>query len=130
MLLERLPTMAAIAEKLGDLGGTGPLKAREWRIRCRFGRHDKAATAVRHLIYGERMPTIEEVKQIEAAHLKFCAEKVRQNALETDALFREMHAALAAMEESDPEFYRPHIEAVRELLFPHRDSPGEDSDEA
>ena len=125
MDLERFSRMAALAEKLAAIGGSGPLKSREWRIRCRLGWHDKAASAVRHLIYGERTATAEETKQIEAAYLKCCAERVKRNEAANDALFREMRSALAAMEASDPDFFGPHIEAVRDLLFQPRNGAGE-----
>lgn len=84
-----------------------------------------ARTAVRHLLYGERKPSAEEAKQIEAAHLKYCAEKIEANAHENAKLFASMRQALAAMEASDPEFYRPHIETVRELLFRGRNLGGD-----
>lgn len=97
-------SMNAIAEKLTAIGGHGPLKLREWRIRVRLNWHHKARSAVRHLLYGERSPSLEEARQIEAAHLKYCAERIHANAAENAALFREMQSALTAMEESDPEF--------------------------
>jgi len=127
MRLEK-SSMAAIAEKLAAIGGSGPLKAREWRIRCRLGWHTKAKSAVRHMLYGERVPNAEEAKQIDAAHLKYCADRIKQNAAENDALFREMRTALEAMESSDPEFYGPHIQAVRELLFQRWNQTGETGD--
>ena len=117
--------MTALTEKLNAIGGIGPLKSREWRIRSRLGWHTKAASTIRHMIYGERLPSAEEAKEIEAAHLKYCAEKVRQNAAENEALFQQMRSALAAMEESDAEFYRPHIEALGELLLQRRDQSRE-----
>lgn len=116
MDLEKISTMA-LAEKLGALGGSGPMKAREWRIRCRLGWHDKAASAIRHLMYGERRPTWEEAHEIEAAHLKFCAERIELNARENSALLRELRSALAAMEASDPDFFEPTIKAVGEMLL-------------
>jgi hypothetical protein len=113
-------SMTALAEKLTDIGGTGPLKAREWRIRCRLNWHDKASSAVRHLIYGERRPSLDEAREIEAAHLKYCAEKILENRAENASLLSSMHAALAAMESSDPEFYRAHIEALGAMLLQSR----------
>lgn len=116
MTLEKF-SMAALAEKLAAIGGGGKLAEREWRIRCRLNWHDKARSTVRHMLYGERRPDAEEAKQIEAAHLRYCAEKVKANAAENEAIFHSMRSALAAMEASDAEFFRPHVEAVRELLF-------------
>lgn len=124
MRLETI-TMIALAEKLNAIGGTGPLKVREWRIRARLNWHHKATSAVRHMLYGERLPSLEEAKQIEAAHLKYCAERIKANAAENAALFRELQSALAAMEKSDPEFFEPHIEAVRALLLRRRDQASE-----
>lgn len=121
--------MTAIAEKLTAIGGTGPLKAREWRIKSRLNWHDKAASTVRHMLYGERMPTLDEARQIEAAHLKYCAERIRQNATENAALIREMQSALAAMEASDPEFFQPHIDAVRAMLLQRRDQANQGGSE-
>ncbi len=121
-------SMTAVAHKLADIGGSGPLKLREWRIRSRLNWHAKARSAVRHMLYGERSPTLEEAKQIEAAHLKYCAEKIHANQAENAALLREMQSALTAMEHSDPEFFEPHIEAVRQLLFQRRDQAGEVGD--
>jgi hypothetical protein len=118
-------SMNALAEKLSDIGGHGPLKAREWRIRCRLNWHHKASSAVRHLLYRERCPSLDEAKEIEAAHLKFCAEKLLENRAENQTLMASMRSALAAMEESDPEFYRAHIEAVGAMLLQSRHQAGE-----
>lgn len=121
MVLERFSNLAAVAEKLAALGGHGRLKEREWRIRVRLGWHRMPATTIRHMLYGERRPSVDEAREIEAAHVRYCAEKVRQNAAENEALFQQMRSALAAMQESDPDFYGPHIEAVRNILFPNGD---------
>lgn len=122
-------SMNAIAEKLTDIGGFGPLKEREWRIRCRLNWHNKAKSAIRHMLYGERFPSIEEAKQIEAAHLKYCAERIKANAAENANLLSQMRSALAAMEASDAEFFEPHIKAVGELLLQRRYQSGEAGDQ-
>ena len=129
MRLEKLSMTAALAEKLNAIGGSGPMKLREWRIRCRLNWHEKARSAVRHMLYGERTPTLQEAKQIEAAHLKYCAERIHHNAAENAALLQEMRSALAAMETSDPDFFAPHIDAVREMLLQRRDQANENSNE-
>jgi len=128
MMLEKV-SMAAIAEKLSAIGGTGPLKEREWRIRCRLGWHDKAASAVRHLLYRERRPSLDEAREIEAAHLKFCAEKILENRAENETLLSSMRSALAAMESSDPDFYRAHIEALGAMLLQSRHQSRENGNE-
>jgi hypothetical protein len=122
-------SMTAIAEKLSAIGGHGPLKAREWRIRCRLNWHDKAQSAVRHLLYGERRPSLDEAREIEAAHLKFCAEKILENRAENETLVASMRSALAAMETTDPEFYRAHIEALGAMLLQSRHQAGENGGE-
>lgn len=118
-------SMNAIAEKLSAIGGQGPLKAREWRIRCRLGWHNKAPSAIRHLLYQERRPSLDEAREIEAAHLRFCAEKINENRAENAALLASMRSALAAMEQADPEFYRAHIEALGAMLLQSRHQAGE-----
>lgn len=118
-------SMTAIAEKLGALGGPGKLAERDWRIRCRLNWHHKSKSAVRHLLYGERRPSIEEARQIEAAHLRMCAEKIEANREENRNLFSATRSALAAMEEGDAEFYGPQIEALRHALLRNWDVGGE-----
>ena len=114
--------MAQLVEKLVAIGGGPGLKltALDWNIRKRLNWHRKAKSAVRHILNGERQIDVEEAKQIEAAHLKYCAEKVRQNAAENAALFEQMRAALVAMEAVDAEFFSKDIEAVGELLLQRR----------
>lgn len=118
-MLEDLP-MAQLAEKLNQIGGEGKLAEKEWRIRNRLKWHDKAKSAIRHLLHRERNPSLEEARQIEAAHLKWCAEQVELNRRNNEQLFLSMRAALEAMERTDPEFYGPTVEEVRQLLFQNR----------
>lgn len=122
--------MSAYATKLRELGGDGKLREREWRIRVRLNWHSKPASTVRHMLFCERRPTVEEAQEIEAAHLRWCAEKVEANRAESQKLFVAMREAIAAMEASDPEFYAPHLDAVRELLLQGWDgrSPGRSED--
>ncbi|MFT3987209.1 hypothetical protein [Aestuariivirga sp.] len=117
--------MAALVEKLSVIAGPGKLAEREWRIRCRLNWHTKPKSAVRHLLYGERQPSLEEAKQIEAAHIKHCAQKIEANRDENRRLYDAMREALSAMEATDPDFYRPHIEAVGEMLLRGRNAAGQ-----
>lgn len=117
--------MTALVEKLAAIGGSGPLKQREWRIRVRLNWHNKAKSAVRHLLYDNRRPTLDEAREIEAAHLKFCAERIRANAAENEALLSSMRSALAAMENCDPAFFQPHLDAMREILLQRRSQAAE-----
>ncbi len=110
--------MTVTIAQLRRLGGAGPMKTVEWRIRVTLNWHSKAASAVRHLLHGERRPTLEEAKDIEAAHLLWCAQQVEANRRENHQLYIAMRTALAAMAASDPDFYRPHVEALRQLLLP------------
>lgn len=118
-------SMTALVEKLNAIGGTGKWLEREWRIRTRLNWHTKARSAVRHMAYGERKPSLQEAREIEIAHLKFCAETTEANREANARLYSEMRGAIAAMEQSDPEFYRPHIEALGELLLRDRHMAGE-----
>ena len=124
MKLEKV-SMAALVDKLAAIGGPGPLKQREWRIRVRLNWHHKAKSAVRHMLYGARQPTYQEAREIEAAHLKFCAERIRQNAAENEALLSSMRSAVAAMENCDPAFFQPHVDAMREILLQRRSQASE-----
>jgi hypothetical protein len=124
MKLEKV-SMAALVDKLAAIGGPSPLKQREWRIRVRLNWHHKAKSAVRHMLYGARQPTYQEAREIEAAHLKFCAERIRQNAAENEALLSSMRSAVAAMEACDPAFFEPHLLAMREILLQRRSQAAE-----
>lgn len=77
-------------------------------------------------LYGERKPTLDEAKQIEAAYLRVCAEGIRVNNAENERLFASMRAALSAMEAGDSEFYGPYIEAMRHILVRGGDMARED----
>lgn len=99
---------APAADKLRELAGTGKLSVREWRIRERLNWHDKAKTAVRHMLQGEQFPRPEEASEIEAAY--------EANRRENAALFDTLRKAIAAMEAVDPAFHGPQIEALRQLL--------------
>ena len=129
-MVDGFSRMTALVEKLTAIGGDGSLKQREWRIRCRLGWHTKARSAVRHILNGERGLSVAQARQIEAAHFKYCAERIEVNARENADLLREMRSALAAMEATDPEFFEPTIDAVRQMLLQRRaqasEPPGED----
>ena len=71
------------------------------------------------MLRGERQIDVDEARDIEAAHFKFCAEKAAANNDENRKLFETMQQALAAMQQSDAEFFAGHIEAVRDLFFHH-----------
>jgi hypothetical protein len=110
-------SMESLVTKLNDIAGFGKLANRELRLRSLLNWRTKAKSSIRHLLHGEQRPSLEEAKEIEAAHLKHCAEKIERNRAETIKLFNTMRASIAAMEASDPEFYEPHIAMVREALF-------------
>lgn len=55
----------------------------------------------------------------------FVADQIRERAAAHDRKLKaSMVDALAAMQQSDPEFYRASIEALGEVLFPGRDNVG------
>lgn len=109
--------MTSIVAKLNDLAGPKPTKSQDWRIRVRLNWHDKARSAIRHMLAGTRKITHEEARQIEAGHLRYCAEKAEANRAETQKLFASMRTAIAAMERSDPAFFGEQIAAMREVLL-------------
>ncbi len=120
MDLEKLSSEAivsAVIEKLNHIAGAGKMIERDWRARNRLRWHTKAKSAVRHLLNGERRPSLDEAREIEAAHLKYCAEQIEVNRAANAKLFDTMQQSIAAMQTSDPDFYRPHIEALGETLL-------------
>jgi hypothetical protein len=108
--------MAALAEKLNAIGGNGKLLEREWRIRSRLNWHTKARSSIRHMLYGERQPSLDEAKQIEIAHLKYCAEQIEAHRAENAKLFDSLRRSLDAMQKTDPEFFVTQVQAVREIM--------------
>ena len=124
MFLGKSP-MSSLVRKLSEIGGDGPFKSVDWRIRVRLNWHHKAKSAVRHILEGVRKIDLDEAAEIEAAHLKWCAEKVEANRDENRKLFDAMRKSIEAMEQGDSEFYRPHIEAVRDLLLQHGNVSGQ-----
>lgn len=122
-------SMAAIVEKLSAIGGNGKWLEREWRIRVRLCWHDKARSAIRHMVYGERKPSVQEAKEIELAYVKHCAERIEAHRVENAKLFHSMRSAIAAMESSDPEFFGPQLEAMRASMFRPGDSAAENGSE-
>lgn len=129
MKLEKF-AMTALVEKLAALGGDGPFKSREWKIRSRLNWHTKARSAVRHILAGARKVSLEEAQQIEAAHMKYCAEKVEANRDENRKLLDALARSLAAMEASDPDYFSEQVEAVREILFRRGNANAENGGEA
>lgn len=126
-MVERF-SMSALAEKLSAIGGEGKFSVREWRIKRALNWHDKAPSAIRHMLHGERRPDPIEAKQIEGAHLIKCAEDINENTKANARLLASMREAIGAMQATDPDFFAPHLEAVRELLFQGRDMGGKEGD--
>ena len=117
MVLERFSSMDTLAKKLAFIGGSGKFEVREWRIKRELGWFGKASSTIRHLLHGEQKPNLAEAKEIEIAHVRMCAKKIEANREENAELFESMRQALDAMQRSDPEFYAPHIEAIRNSMF-------------
>lgn len=109
-------SVAALAEKLSILAGSGKLADREWRIRNRCQWHRKAKSSVRHLLYGERRPSFEEAREIEAAYALHCADKLEANRRENAALVESIVGFAEMARRVDEDFYASHLEALREAL--------------
>lgn len=112
----KVKPMAALAEKLGVIAGGGKLAEREWRLRSRCHWHRKPKSSVRHLLYGERRPSLEEAREIEAAYARHCAEKLEQNRRENAALVESIVGFAEMARRVDEDFYASHLEALRETL--------------
>jgi hypothetical protein len=132
MVMGKLP-MNSVAlnarEKLVILAGPKPFKEQDRRIRSLCSWRDKAASAVRHMLRGDRKLSPDEVQDIEAAHLKHCAKTIEANRAENRKLYESLSAALAAMQASDPEFFSQQADAVREILFRYGDGNSGDGSE-
>lgn len=109
--------MTALADKLEAIAGVGKLAEREWRVRVRCGWHRKAKTMVRHLLHFERRPSHQEAQDIEAAYAKLCAEKIEKNRAENADLLNSIASFAEIAARVDAEFYRHHLEALRESLL-------------
>jgi len=116
MGMEKL-SMAVLAEKLGQIAGPGKLEDREWRIRNRLRWHDKAKSAVRHLLNGEQRADLEETLQIEAAYALWCVDKIEAIPDETAKLIAAINEFAERAARVDPEFFRPTVEALRARLY-------------
>jgi hypothetical protein len=116
---------AEALDLLVQIAGPGKFAVRELRIKKRLNWRDKASSAIRHILQGERRLTPDEIRDIEIARIKFCADQIEANREVNRNLFSAMRSALAAMEVGDPEFYRPHIEAMRDAVLQLGHRPGE-----
>jgi hypothetical protein len=121
-------SMEAVLRKLDQLGGAGPLKLKMRNVRSRLRWRDVTDNTIRHLLYREQKPSLEQVRQIEAAHLKHCAEKVRHLNDEVKQLYAGMREAIAAMEADDAEYHRETLAEVRHALFQARSRGGQAGD--
>lgn len=108
--------MAAVADKLSELAGIGKLAVREYRVRSRLNWHTKAKTAVRHLLHGEQKADEDERLQIDAAHARWCAEKIEANTHDTARLIASIAEFAERASRVDAEYFREDIEALRQSL--------------
>ena len=117
--MAKLAMGEAVLVKLREIAGHGKFEVREYRVKSALGIEwrKKAKSTIRHLLKGEQSPSLVEAKQIEAAHFVHCAEKVKANNVQNQHLFEAMRLNLVAMQTTDPDFYEPHIEVARNILF-------------
>lgn len=110
----------SLHQKLNLIAGDGRAKHREAKVRSTLNWRDKAKSAVRHMLAGEQVPSLDEAAAIEAAYDKIERER--------HELFKVMQAGLRAMENSkDAEFYSAHIDALRRYLLPRGEVAGGNS---
>jgi len=120
--------MSAIAieaqEKLRHLGGSQRLKtaipsirARLSKVRGRYWRSAQAAGRIKRFLYGEQVPTHDEIEDIRAAYARFCPEKLKLNRAENAELVRHIMEFAERARQVDEEFYGAHLEAIRISLI-------------
>lgn len=111
--------VADVSKKLREIAGPKPLKSQVSRAQSWLGSRwrDKAGpNRIRHLLALEQTPSPEQIREIHAAHAHYCADKIEANRREDQRLAAEIISFLELALRSDPEFYRPEIERVCQIL--------------
>lgn len=114
-------------QMLGKIGGgEGPkFQAKDWEIRKRLNWHDKAKSAIRHLLAGERKFSPQEERDVEAGFMRFCADEIRRHHDEDREYLAQIRSSIEHLERIDPDFHRPAIQALGELADCLRSVAGE-----
>lgn len=102
-------------EMLEQLGGKRKGEARDWHLRNLLKWHDKAKTAIRHMLYDEQTLSRDEEREIEAAYIRFHADQIEANREEDRRHYAALRSAIQSLETVDPDFHRPAIEALRDV---------------
>ena len=111
--------VADVSNKLREIAGPKPLKEQIRRAQKRLGDRwrDKAApNRIRHLLALEQKPSLQQEREIIAAHARYCAEQIEANRREDRRLAAEIIGFLEIAQRSDPEFFGPEIERLGEVL--------------
>lgn len=95
--------------------GEKKFAAKDWRIRKALNWHAKAKSAVRHLLAGEQTFSPQEERDVEAAFLQFCADQIRRHHEEDRQYIATIKSSIQHLENIDPDFHRPAIQALGEL---------------
>lgn len=107
-------THSQMLDKIG--GGDGPkLPAKEWNIRKALSWHDKAKSAIRHLLAGEQKFSPQEQRDVEAGFMRFCADQIRRHHEQDQQYLATIKSSIERLETIDPDFHRPAIQALGEL---------------
>lgn len=102
-------------EMLEELGGDRKAEALDWYLRNKLGWHDKARSAIRHILYGEQALSAQDERDIEAAYIRFHADEIEANRERDRKHYDTLRSTLAFLETADPDFHRPAIEALRDV---------------
>jgi hypothetical protein len=102
-------------EMLEELGGDRKAEARDWHLRCLLNWHDKAKSAIRHILSGEQKLSGQDERDIEAAYITYHADEIEANREEDRKHYAALRDVIAVLETADPEIHRKAIEAVRDV---------------
>ena len=104
-------------EMLDKIGGGEAVKAtaKDWNIRCALSWHEKAKSAIRHLLAGEQKFTPQDERDVEAGFMRFCADQIRRHNEQDREYLATIKSSIARLENIDPDFHRPAIQALGEL---------------
>lgn len=104
-------------EKLDRIGGGEKVKfaAKDWAIRVRLKWHDKARSAIRHILNGEQKLSGQDERDIDLGFMKHCAAQIERHRDEDRQLLETIRSTAEYLENADPQFHGPTLEALREI---------------
>lgn len=119
-------------EMLDKIGGGVGVKmlAKDHKIRKRLKWHDKAKSAIRHILNGEQTLSGQDERDIELGFLTYCADLIEAHRDEDQKMLETIRSSLEYLQAADADFHRPAIEALGAFADRLRGSLGRPRPEA